>query len=210
MFSAIEIFLRSIPASYPYLETISKPCLATTGLLSLKQGDVFSRQPIRRPTICLNTNAAFLWSKQLSTFHFRTVNLEQICIYQKRIPVPDNPINTTDEKRLYFKTMSGLAYFDNGHGINLSENTSHFFMVYDRNSTHQAWHDFFHPELTNYSISIAKKFSAVLSSNREIFIICKKASSILIDYARKVLKYHILTKWWMRTKLTVCFRYVKV
>ena len=94
VFSAIEFFLRSIPASYPYWETINKKCLATTGLQSLKQEDFYSKQPIRRPTICLNTNKAFLGSKKLSTFQFRKVNLEQICIYQKRIPVPDNPINT--------------------------------------------------------------------------------------------------------------------
>ena len=94
VFSAIEIFLRSIPASYPYLETITKKCVATDGLQNLKQEDVYSRQPIRRPTICLNTNKAFLGSKQFSTFQFRKVNLEQDCIYQKRIRVPDNPINT--------------------------------------------------------------------------------------------------------------------
>ena len=44
--SAIEKTLLSSPASYPYLETITKTFLASTGLQSWKQEDVFSREPI--------------------------------------------------------------------------------------------------------------------------------------------------------------------
>ena len=150
--SAIEKTLLSSPASYPYLETITKTFLASTGLQSWKQEDVFSREPIRRLAICLNTNEAFLGSKQLNPFHFRKFNLEQICIYRNGLPVADSPINTADVKRLYFNTMSDLAYIDNGHGISLSEYPNHFIMVFDLTSTQQASHDFIHPELTNCSI----------------------------------------------------------
>ena len=191
--SAIEKTLLSSPASYPYLETITKTFLASTGLQSWKQEDVFSREPIRRPAICVNTNEAFLGSKQLNPFHFRKFNLEQICIYRNGLPVADSPINTTDDKRLYFNTMSDLAYIDNGHEIKLYEYPSHFIMVFDLTSTQQASHDFIHPELTNCSISIELKFSVVLPSNIEIFIIGEKASTIFIDSARKVSKNHILT-----------------
>ena len=58
--SAIEKTLLSSPASYSYLETITKTFLASTGLQSWTQEDVFSREPIRRLAICLNTNEAFL------------------------------------------------------------------------------------------------------------------------------------------------------
>ena len=133
--SAIEKTLLSSPASYPYLETITKTFLASTGLRSWKQEDVFSREPIRRLAICLNTNEAFLGSKQLNPFHFRKFNLEQICIYRNGLPVAGSPINTTDDKRLYFNTMSDLAYIDNGHGIKLSEYPSHFIMVFDLTGT---------------------------------------------------------------------------
>ena len=158
---------------------------------SWKQEDGFSREPIRRLAICLNTNEAFLGSKQLNPFHFRNFNLEQICIYG--LPVADSHINTADVKRLYFNTMSDLAYIDNGHGISLSEYPKHFIMVFDLTSTQQASHDFIHPELTNCSISIERKFSATLPSNIEIFIIGEKASTIFIDSARRVSKNHILT-----------------
>ena len=46
--SAIEKSLLTSPASYPYLETITKTFLASAGLQSWKQEDVFSREPIRR------------------------------------------------------------------------------------------------------------------------------------------------------------------
>ena len=191
--SAIEKTILSSPASYSYLETITKTFLATTGLQSWKQEDVFSREPIRRLAICLNTNVAFLGSKQLNPFHFRNFNLGQICIYRIGLPVADSPINTTDDKRLYFNTMSDLAYIDIGHGIKLSEYPSHFIMVFDLTGTQQASHDFIHPELTNCSISIDFKFSIALPSNIEIFIIGERASTIFIDSAQKVSKNHIQT-----------------
>ena len=191
--SAIEKILLSSPASYPYLETITKTFLASTGLQNWKQEDVFSREPIRRLAICLNINETFLGSKQLNPFHFRKFSLEQICIYRNGLPVADSPINTTDDKRLYFNTMSDLAYIDNGHGIKLSEYPSHFIMVFDLTSTQLASHDFIHLELTNCSISIELKFSVALPSNIEIFIIGEKAGTIFIDSARKVSKNHILT-----------------
>ena len=46
--SAIEKTLLSSPSSYPYLETMTKAFLASTGLQSWKQEDVFSREPIRQ------------------------------------------------------------------------------------------------------------------------------------------------------------------
>ena len=191
--SAIEKTLLSSPASCPYLETITKTFLASAGLQSWKQDDVFGREPIRRLAICLNTNEAFLGSKLLNPFHYRKFNLEQICIYRNGLPVADSPISTDDSKRVYFNTMSDLAYIDNGHGISLEDYPNHFIMVFNLTSTQQASHDFVHPELTNCSVSIELKFSAALAHNIEIFIIGEKASTIYIDSARKVSKNHILT-----------------
>ena len=84
--------LLSRPASYPYLENITKTFFASTGLQSLKQEDVFRRESIRRLAFCLNTNGAFLGSNQPNPFHFGKFSLclEQICIYQNRLPVADS------------------------------------------------------------------------------------------------------------------------
>ena len=191
--SAIEKTLLSSPASYPYFETITKTFLASAGLHSWKQEDIFSREPIRRLAICLNTNEAFLGNNRLNPFHYRKFGLEQIYIYRNGLPVADSPISTDDDKRLYFNTISDLAYIDNGHGIKLSEYPSHFLMVFDLTSTQQASHDFIHPELTNSSITVELKFSAALPNNIEIFIIGEKTSTIYVDSARRVSKNHILT-----------------
>ena len=191
--SAIEKTLLSSPASYPYFETIKKTFLASAGLHSWKQEDIFSREPIRRLTICLNTNEAFLGNNRLNPFHYRKFGLEQIYIYRNGLPVADSPISTDDDKGLYFNTISDLAYIDNGHGIKLSEYPSHFLMVFDLTSTQQVSHDFIHPELTNSSITVELKFSAALPNNIEIFIIGEKTSTIYVDSARRVSKNYILT-----------------
>ena len=109
------------------------------------------------------------------------------------MPVADSPISTNDDKRLYFNTISDLAYIDNGQCISLTDYPNHFIMVFDLTSTQQASHDFIHPELTNCSISIELKFSAALPINIEIFIVGEKASTILMDSARRVSKNYTLT-----------------
>ena len=125
-----------------YLETITKTSLDSTE-------KVFSREPIRHLAICLNTNEAFLASKQLNPFHFRKFNLELVCFYRNGLPVADSHIKTTDVKQFYFNTLSDLAYIDNGQGIILSKYTSHFLMVIGLTNTQQASHDFVYPELNN-------------------------------------------------------------
>ena len=167
--------------------------MASTGLHSWKQEDVFSRERIRRLAICLNTNEAFLGNNRLNPFHHRKIGLEQIYIYRDGLPLVDSPISTDDDKRLYFNTISDLAHIDNGHGIKLSEYPSHFLMVFDITSRQQASHDFIHPELTNHSITVELKFSAALPNNIEVFIIGEKTSTIYVDSARRVSKNHILT-----------------
>ena len=90
--SAIEKTLLSSPASYPYFKTITKTFLASAGLHSWKQEDIFSREPIRSLAICLNTNEAFLGNNRLNPFHYRKFGLEQIYIYRNGLPVADSPI----------------------------------------------------------------------------------------------------------------------
>ena len=169
--SAIEKTLLTSPASYPYLEILTKTFLASTGLHSWKQEDIFAREPIRRLAICLNTNEAFLGNNRQNPFNFRKFDLEQIYIYRNGLPVAESPISTSDDKRLYFIKISDLAYIDNGHGICLTDYTNHFIMVFDLTSTHEASHDFIQPQLTNSSISIELKFSAALPNNIKIFIV---------------------------------------
>ena len=93
-------------------------------------------------------------------------------------------MSTTDNKRLYYNSMSALAYVENGHGIPLSEFANHYIMVFDLTSTQEATHDFIHPELTNSSLSVELKFDEALAHNVETFFLGEKAYTIYIDSAR--------------------------
>ena len=95
--------------------------IASTGLHSWKQENIFARELIRRLAICLNTNEAFLGNNRQNPFHSRKFNKEQIYVYRNGLPVADSPISTANDKRLYFNTISDLAYIDNGHGISLTD-----------------------------------------------------------------------------------------
>ena len=100
--STIEKILLTSPALYPYLETLTKTFLASTGLHSWKQEDIFAREPIRRVAICLDTYEAFLGNNRQNPFNFHKFDLEQIYIYRNGLPVADSPISSSDDKRLYF------------------------------------------------------------------------------------------------------------
>ena len=94
-------------------------------------------------------------------------------------------MSTTDNKRLYYNSMSALGYVENGYGIPLSEFASHYIMVFDLTSTQKATHDFIHPELTNSSLSVELNFDAAFAHNVEIFFLGK---SICDLHARKASK----------------------
>ena len=185
---SIERTLMKSPAIYPYFETVSKTFLASTGQYGWKQEDIFAREPIRRMAICMATNSAFVGHNRTNPFHYQKFDLNQISIYRNGLPVADSPISTVNDKRLYFNTLSDLAYIDNGHGIGLEDYPHHFVMVFDLTSTQQASHDFIHPELTNASIAVELKFTNPLPDNIEIFIVGEKASTIYIDSDRKISK----------------------
>ena len=81
--SAIEKTLLTSPAACPYFEILTKTfLLALTGLHSWKQEDIFAREPIRRFSICINTNKAFLGNNMQNPVHFQKLDLEQTHVYR--------------------------------------------------------------------------------------------------------------------------------
>ena len=107
------------------------------------------------------------------------------------MPVADSPISTNDDKRLYFNTISDLAYNDNGQGISSTDYPNQFIVFFYLISTQQASHDFIHPELTNCSNSIELNFSAALPNNVEKIVFGERASTICVDSAHRVSKNYI-------------------
>ena len=74
---------------------------------------------------------------------------------------------TNDNKRLYYNSMSALAYLENGHEIPLSNFAHHFIMVFDLTSTQEATLDFIR-ELTNSPLSVELKFDTDLPNNNKL------------------------------------------
>ena len=187
---AIEKTLLRTPAIYRYNEVITKTFLATTGQQSWKHEDTFTKEPIRRLIIALCAGDAFIGTNTVNPFNYRKFGLRvpAITVFRNGFATAGTPMSTIDNKRLYYNSMSALAYVENGHGIPLSEFSNHFIMVFDLTSTQEATHDFIHPELTNSSISVELKFDTALTNNVEVFFLGKKSSTVYIDSARNVSK----------------------
>ena len=185
---AIEKTLLKTPAIYRYNEVINKTFLATTGQQSWKYEDIFTREPIRRVIVVLCVGTAFIGTNTANPFHYQKFGLREITIYRNGFATAGTAMTTNDNKRLYYNTMSALAYVGNGHGIPLSKFANHYIMVFDLTSTHEASHDFIHPELTDSSLSVELKFNAALAHNVEMFFPGEKASTIYIDSARNASK----------------------
>ena len=128
--SAIEKTLLTSPASYPYLDTLTKTFLASTGLHSWKHEDIFARESTRRLALFWNANGAFRGNNRQKPFQFQKLDLEQIYIYWIGMPVADSPISTNDDKRLNFNTLSDLTYNDNGQGTSSTDYPNHFIVFF--------------------------------------------------------------------------------
>ena len=192
--SAIEKTLLKTPAVYRYNEVLPRSFLATRGVHSWRQEDVFSKEPVRRMAIAMSSNQAYLGSNRTTPFHYQKVGLSQIVIYRNGLPIVGTPITTNFEKRLYFNTLEALDFLDRGgHGVSLSDYQNHFVMVFDLTSTKQASHDFIHPELTNGSVSVELTFARALADNIEILFLGERSSTFYVTSDRKVTKSTLIT-----------------
>ena len=186
--NAIEKTLIKTPAIYRYNEVITKNFLVQAGSSVWKHEDIFTKEPIRRLIVAMSSSESFNGTNNVNPFHFQKFDLREIIIYRNGFPVAGTPINTEDDKRIYFNSMGALAYVENGHGIPLAEFPNHYIMVFDLTSTQEATHDFIHPELTNSSITVELKFQKDLGSNIEVICLGEKLSTVYIDSARNVSK----------------------
>ena len=145
---AIPKTLLKTPAIHWYNEVITKTFLATIGQRSWKHKDIFTKEPIRGVIVVLCVGTAFIGANSAYPFHCQKFSSRETTIYRNGFASAGTPMSTTDNKRLYYNSMSALAYVENGHGIPLSEFARHYILVFDLTSTQEVTHDFTHPELT--------------------------------------------------------------
>ena len=167
--SSIEKTLLKTPAIYNYIEVLPRTFLATTGVQSWRQEDVFAKEPVRRMILAMSSNTAYLGTNRTNPFHYQKFQLNEIIVYRNGLPIAGTPVSTTDNKRIYYNTLEALDFvFNNSHGISLANYHNHYIMEFDLTSTQEASHDFIHPELTNCTISVKLKFDAPLGENVEL------------------------------------------
>ena len=186
----LEKQLMKTPAAYGFTEVLPRTFLATTGVKSWRQEDVFSKEPVRRMIIAMTTNRAYLGTNRINPLHCRPFKLSEVTIYRNGLPIVGNPFSTTQRKRIYFNAIEALDFLQKGtgHGIPLGDYDNHFIMAFDLTSTQEASHDFIHSELTNCSISVDLTFSRALADNVEILLLGERNSTFCITSDRKVTK----------------------
>ena len=181
-----NLFVRKMTVSDNVVGAIEKTLLAKAGQRSWKLEDIFTKEPIRWLIVALCRSNALIGTKNINPYHYQKFDLSEITVYRNGFATAGTPMLTNDNKRLYYNSMSALAYVENGHGIPLSDFAHHFIMVFDLTSTQEATHDFIHPELTNSSVEL--KFDTGLPINIEFFFLGEKSSTVYIDSARNVSK----------------------
>ena len=194
VWTAIEKTLRKTPAVYRYTEVLPRTFLATTGIRSWSHEDIFSKEPVRRMIIAMETNQAYLGTNRTNPFHYQNFNLSQIVVYRNGQHIVVTPVSTTFNHRIYFYTLEALDFLDkDGHGITLENYPNHFIRAFDLTSTKESSHDFIRPELTNCSISVQLRFDGALAANVEILFLGEKSSTFYVNSERRVTKNSIIT-----------------
>ena len=145
--SSIEKTLLKNPAIYNYIEVVLKTFLATAGVQSWQQEDSFAKEPDRRMIVAMSINEAYLGTNRTNPFHYQKFGLNEIIVYINGLPVAGSPISTSDNKRIYYKSLDFVL--NTSHGISLANYDTHYIMALDLKSTQEASHDSIHPELTN-------------------------------------------------------------
>ena len=186
---SIEKNLLKTPAIYNYIEVLPRNFLATTGVQSWRQEDVFAKEPVRRMILAMSSNTAYLGTNRTNPFHYQKFQLNEIIVCRNGLPIAGTPVSTTDNKRIYYNTLEALDFvFNNSHGISLANYHNHYIMAFDLTSTQEASHDFIHPELTNCTFLVELKFDALLGENVELFFMGERASTVYVRSNRKIAK----------------------
>ena len=181
------------PAIYNYIEVLPRTYLATTGVQSWRQEEVFAKEPVRRMILAMSSNTVYLGTNRTNPFHYQKFQLSEIIVYRNGLPIAGTPVSTTDNKRLYYNTLEALDFLKkNSHGISLANYHNHYIMAFDLTSTQEASNDFIHPELTNCTISVDLKFDAPLGENVELLFMGERASTVYMRSDRKIAKNNLM------------------
>ena len=104
------------------------------------------------------------------------------------------PLDTSNNVRVYYNTITGFGFAKIGNGIKLQDfHENPFFLVSDLTSTEEASKSLtLFPELIGSSLTLKLYFSKALDDAVELFLIGEWFSQVFIDSARKISKNTLL------------------
>ena len=117
-------------------------------------------------------------------FSYQKFNLQRVEIQRGNgVPLAGTPLDTTNNVRLYYNTITALDFKEKRNRIELEDyEDSHFFLVFDLTSTEEASKNFtLFPELTGSSLTLKLYFEKALDDAFELFLIGERFSQVTID-----------------------------
>ena len=191
---SIERALTKAPARYPYIESLCKSFIIQAGQNSFIKESIFGTEPIRRLTLCMVPNAQFRGSYSTNPFDYQKFDLERIEIVRGNgLPIAGTPIDTEDNTRLYYNTMTALGFKNGGNKISLDGFENKYMSTFDLTSSQEASKNLtLFPELTGAPITLKLLFSKALPEAVEIFLIGERFSQVFIDSSRNIAKNQTL------------------
>ena len=93
-----EKTLLKNPAIYNYIEVVRKTFLATAGVQSWRQEDVFAKELVRRMIVAMSINEAYLGTNRTNPFQYQNFGLNEIIVYRYGLPIAGTPVSTSDKK----------------------------------------------------------------------------------------------------------------
>lgn len=189
---SIEKALVKSDAIYPYIESLNKSFIIQAGQNCFIKENVFGTEPIRRLTLCMVKNSLFRSTPLNETpFSYQKFCLQRVEIQRGNgVPLAGTPLDTTNNVRLYYNTITALGFNKKSNGIKLEDyEQNHFFLVFDLTSTEEASKNLtLFPELTGSSLTLKLYFEKALDHAIELFLIGERFSQVFIDSSRNIKK----------------------
>ena len=187
---SIEKALKESPAIYLCIESLSRSFIIQAGQDCFVKENLFGTEPIRRLTFCMVKNLLFR-STPLNHSPFSYQNFGVQCVEIQRgngVPLAGTPLDTSNNVRLYYNTITGLGFAKSGNGIKLEDfDENHFFLAFDLTSMEEASKSLkLFPELTGSSVTLKLYFSEALDNAVELFLVGERFSQVFIDCARNI------------------------
>ena len=156
--------------------------------------NISGTEPIRRLTMCMVRNRFFFHVTTAASTPFSDEKFDHLqkveLLRRDGLPIAGTPLATSNDTRLFYKTITALGFERGGNGITLEDyQDNHFYLVFDLTSTREASKSLtLFPELTAAGKTLKLSFSNALPDAVVLFLIGERFSQILIDNSRNILK----------------------